>query len=180
VAVVQFIGPGHDRRLLLGGVPDAVASLERSLPAAARDVVAADRLHLSVVAGPAEIVGAVASSAESAERARVEAVLADTHAAVGRGHAALGLGAAMRTVNDRRAETVVLGDGFAHAGFVCSACGALSGHELACERCGGLMCAASDVVPHVVAAALSQGAHVEIVSPADIPWPDAVATIARF
>jgi hypothetical protein len=86
----------------------------------------------------------------------------------------------MRTVDDRRAEAVLIGEGYEHPGRVCSACGALWADETTCPTCTAPTSEVPDVVGHLVVAALRQDAVVEVVARHAIPWPDEVVTIARF
>jgi hypothetical protein len=179
-AISDLLGPDEGQRLVLGGVADAVEALANRLPAGTRRALVEDRLHVPVMAAPNDVLATLQPITDGLERTRLQAVLDDAHAAVGRGHAGLGLGAALRTLDDRRTELVVIGDRYRHAGLVCRACGALFAHEAACTLCGERTVPVDDVVDHVIVTALRQHARVELVPVDAIPWPDPVATIARF
>jgi hypothetical protein len=167
-------------RLVLGGVSDVVAALANRLPAEACHALVPARLHVAVVVAPTGLLAALQPVVDELERARLQALLDDAHAAVGQGRAALGLGAALRTLDDRRTELLLLGKGYRYPGLVCRACGALWAHELDCAHCGAPTRPVADVVAHVIVAALRQHADVEIVPADAIDWVDPVVTVARF
>jgi hypothetical protein len=179
-AISHLLERRGDQRLVLGGVADAVAALADRLAPPARRALIEDRLHVPVAAGPEEVLSALEPVAERLEQVRLQGVLDEAHAAVGQGRAGLGLGAALRTLDDRRTDLVVVGDGYRHPGLVCRTCGALFAHESTCTSCGDRTEPVSDIVGHVIVTALRQQARVEIVPADAVPWPDPVATIARF
>ncbi len=115
--VAALVRNEHIGRILAGGAPDCVAELRRIL----RARLGGDIETLSLPAGAsADQVHAAARGRCRAEpTTREEQVLGDLIEGIGRGLAALGLGAVVEAVNDHRATELVLTDAPPAAGAAC-------------------------------------------------------------
>jgi peptide subunit release factor 1 (eRF1) len=86
-----------------------------------------------------------------------------TSAAKGEG-AAVGLSATLSSLQEERAYTLVMDEGFSAPGYRCTQCGHMAAvQEGACSYCGGEMIYVEDAVEYAVKRMLELGGQVESV-----------------
>jgi peptide chain release factor subunit 1 len=78
------------------------------------------------------------------------------------GLAVTGLKNTLSALNDRRVQTLLVTEDFAHAGRHCEACSILVEKEAACPRCSAPTVEAGDVVDEAVAQTVHQGGSIRI------------------
>jgi peptide subunit release factor 1 (eRF1) len=84
-------------------------------------------------------------------------------------------------LNDRRAERVLVSQGYVEAGWRCRDCGALALVGRTCGRCASDMEAIDDIVEEAVEDALSQSARVEIcIGNADLDVLGRIGALLRY
>jgi len=147
---------------LVLAAPDGIAAeLERGLhPYLAERL--RDRLDLSPTASEPEVRRAALEAERRIETAREAALVEELRAAVhGGGQAVAGLEAVLDALADRRADRLLVSDGFAREGWHCHECDRLATVGRQC-RCGAEMVEVADVVEEAVDAALAQSCRVDV------------------
>jgi len=149
-------GIGH---LTIAATDDVHAAIVPILHPYLRDRLA-PRLHVPVTASEAEISKAVAAVEAELERTRgSEAVAKLIDAAGAHRRGAVGLADTLSALNERKVATLVVSNGFAESGWICS-CGALALKGPTCPLDGAEMDRTDDVVSDAVDAALGEGARI--------------------
>lgn len=150
-------------RILAGGAPDCVAELSRIL----RTRLGGDIEALRLPAGAtADQVAQAARGARAEPSSHEEEVLGDLIDAVGRGLAALGIGAVVEAVNDHRAAVLVTAGAVAAPGARCPRCSSLFAHPVphTCPACGQVPEPTDDLVGLAAELVRRQGGTVEIIA----------------
>jgi len=155
-----FQSEGFDHLVL--AAPDGVAAeLERGLHPYLLERLHG-RLDLSPSASEPEIRRAALDAERSIEAAREARLVEELRAAVqGGGRGVTGLDPVLDALHERRADRLLVSDGYAVEGWRCHTCERLArvGRECAC---GAEMVHVADVVEEAVDAALSQSCRVEV------------------
>lgn len=167
--------------LVIGAPDDIATQLERELHSYLRDRIAA-RLPIAPGASEAEIRAAALAVEEVIEREKEAAAVAKVRSAAASGRGgALGLEDVLSALAERRAESLVLSEGYEAPGFRCGSCGALAAKGPTCSVCATRMDKVADVVALAVADALLQGCHVEMcVDNADLDVAGRIGALLRF
>lgn len=122
---------------------------------------------------------AAEAAGERAHEARLVDKLRDAVGAKDRGVAALG--PVLAALTDRRAEQLLVSEGYSEPGWRCDPCGALAVIGPKCKRCGVELRAVEDVVEDAVEAALSARCRVEVcVGSADLDVLGRIGALLRF
>ncbi len=166
--------------VILGGPHEVVVELEGLLHPWVRDRVA-DRLVISVTAGPDEVRQA-ALAVEAAVTRRSEAALVNRlRDAIGTGHGVGGLDATLAALVERRVELLLVSDGYATEGWRCRSCRFLGPRGRRCPLCGNSMDLVADVVEEAVEEALANKCRVQIVREnADLDVLGRIGAVLRF
>jgi peptide subunit release factor 1 (eRF1) len=140
------------------------------------------RLGVSVTAGLGEIRDAALDVERQAERRREAAVVERLRAAVASGRRGVaGLPATLRVLNERRAELLVVSDGYSEEGWRCPESGELAAVGPTSPTTGSRMDKIGDVVEDAIEAALNQGCRVEVcVGNADLDVLGRVGALTRY
>lgn len=149
------------RRILVGGPAQVVAAFERYLPKHVRPRVY-PCLHLPVCSTPARVLEVVREANRMLEREAEERLVAEI-LAEGSGRAALGAGAVLEAVNERRARTLVLAESARLPGGECPSCGLVYADPLpaACPICAGSVHRLEDALVALADAVLRQDGSIQ-------------------
>lgn len=148
--------------LALGGPDEMLNSLEGTLHPYLRERLCG-RVGVAVTASLDEVRTAAIEMETEVERAQQAADVERLRQAVAVGRRAVaGLGAVLGALNQRRAEQVLVSQGFVEAGWRCDACSTLHVVGRRCGVCGGEMDEVEDVVEEAVEMALANRCRVEI------------------
>lgn len=166
-------------RLLIGGPVDAVAGVEEHLAAPTKAAMTG-RVDARVASSLNSVVAATLEIEESLERGREAAAVDEFSQAVAGGyHAVEGLDATLAALADRRAELLLVSEGFEAPGGRCSQCGRLAtGSE--CPGCGAATQALSDVVEPAIEEALKQRARVQMCHDGALDRSGHIGVIERY
>jgi peptide chain release factor subunit 1 len=131
---------------------------------------------------PHDVVGLIAPVLEEDDRRRERAALERLEAALGAGgRAEAGLDAVLGALNERRVETLLLGEGVHAAGVACPRCGWLGVDAEECPLDGGPLERRTDVIEDAIEAAVLQAADILVVRHHDeLERHDGVAALLRF
>ena len=165
---IDFFQQGECRRIILAGTEETVSQFHNLLPRAWQDKVVGT-LPMDMNAPETEVLSkswAIIDKALAQEQAvLVEQII--TSAAKGAG-ATVGLSDTLAALQEERAHTLVIAEGFSAPGYRCTQCGYVAtDHQGDCPYCGGEMASVDDVVEYAVKRTLELGGQVESVR--DIP-----------
>jgi peptide chain release factor subunit 1 len=150
-------------QLLLGGPEEILGDMEQRLHPYVRERVAG-RVEVDVEnTSPDQVRTAAAGVIEEAERRREREALDRLVEGVQRGgRAAAGLDQTLFVLNERRVETLMLGDGFTASGKWCPECGSVysDNGDADCPADGTALQVREDIVESAVELALMQSADV--------------------
>lgn len=168
------------RQLILGGPDESLAEMEGYLHPTTLELVVG-RAGVRVAAPLDEVASVASAVAERAARGR-EMVLVDEVRQRARGeyHVAVGLGATLAALADRRIATLVVGDGYAEPGARCPSCGHLGVDRGTCVACGSRTVVLDDIVEVVIEMAVAQDADVTCCRDNDLDEFGGIAAIERF
>jgi peptide subunit release factor 1 (eRF1) len=167
---------------LVIGAPDPITSeLESLLHPYLRDRLFG-RVHLSVGGGLDEIRAAAIEIEHQVERQKEHELVQRLRDAVGTGRRGVaGLAPVLAALSERRAERVIVSQGYREVGWRCGPCGALALVGRTCGRCGEEMEQIDDVVEEAIDEALSQSCRVEIcVGNADLDVLGRIGALLRY
>lgn len=167
--------------LSLGGPDELVGQLEAVLHPYLKERLC-ERISVPVGASLDE-VGHAAAEVELRQERRKEARLVDQlRETAGGGHrGAAGLADVLAVLGQRRADTLLVSQGFQEAGWACRHCDLLAVSGPTCPACQSAMERADDVVEEAVEQALGQSCHVEIcIDNADLDVLGRVGALLRF
>jgi len=152
------------RHAILGGPREARLDVRRFLPPALEPRIIGE-VDLPVRAALPRVQEAARALLQAWERRHEAAAVRDLLDRAGNpAQAALGAANVVAAVNRRAVHLLLVAEGFAAAGWACSACGGLQvAATLGCPRCGGTM-AAEDLREALVAAVLRARGGIEWVS----------------
>ncbi|MFL7808693.1 MAG: hypothetical protein AB8I80_08690, partial [Anaerolineae bacterium] len=109
--------------------------------------------------------------------ALVESVITAAHKEMG----SLGLGRTLLAMQERRIQTLVIQEGYRHAGRVCTNCGYLTLSESdVCSVCGGGVQVLEDIVDHLVHRAIEMDVEVVFVDDERLVEAGGIGSIWRF
>jgi peptide subunit release factor 1 (eRF1) len=176
--VSQATGFHH---LALAAPDEIVTELEAALHPYLRERLCG-RLTISVGSSIEEIRAAAVDMEHRVERRKEAEIVQRLRDAVARAKRGVaGLGPVLDALNARRAEHVLVSQGYAEAGWRCASCGTLAVVGRTCARCQGEMEAIDDIVEEAVEDALSQSAKVEIcVGNADLDVLGRIGALLRY
>jgi peptide chain release factor subunit 1 len=139
------------------------------------------RLELAANASEPEIREAALDAERSIESEREAALVDELRDAVqGGGRAVQGLDAVLDALADRRAERLLVSDGYSVEGWRCPACDRLATVGREC-RCGTEMTHVADVVEEAVEAALVQSCRVDVcIGNADLDVLGRIGAFLRY
>ncbi len=168
-------------RVSLGGPAEAVSELEEHLHPYLKERLV-DRVKLEVSAGLDDIRIAMLDIEARSERAEEAAAVARLRDAVGAGQKGVaGLAATLEALNERRAEQLLVSEGYEDTGWRCPSCRHLAAIGPTCANCGAEMDHLDDVVEEAVQDALLQSCDVEVcVENADLDVLGRIGAILRF
>jgi len=167
--------------LVIAGPDEITSELESLLHQYLRDRLFG-RLHVQVSASLDEIRSAAVEVEHTIERQKEAELVGRLREAVATGRRGVaGLAPVLAALGDRRAERVLVSQGYREAGWRCAPCGALAIVGRTCSRCGSEMEALDDVVEEAIDEALSQSCHVEIcVGNADLDVLGRIGALLRY
>jgi peptide subunit release factor 1 (eRF1) len=127
------------------------------------------------------IAAAALEVEEKVERAKQGALVDRLRDAVGGTGAVAGLDPVLKTLVERRVETLVVSDGYEAPGWRCDNCQLLAVKGRQCPLCGGAMISASDVIEEAIEEALTQSCKVSVVKDnADLDVLGRIGALLRF
>jgi len=170
------------QRLVLSGPDEVVATLVRDLPpdVAGRIV---GRITIPATSGTDAVADAARQVIEAFDEERRSTLVDELRQRFERGtDGVAGMAATLEALGARRVATLVVAPGVGAPGRRCTGCGRLvaGSDEIACPDCQGATEPVLDVVEAAVAAALRQGAAVEV---CDVPALDDlghIGAVERF
>jgi peptide chain release factor subunit 1 len=168
-------------RISLGGPAEAVSELEGLLHPYLKERLV-DRVKLEVNASLDDIRQAMLDIEARSERADEAAAVARLRDAVGAGQKGVaGLAPTLAALNERRADLLLVSEGYEETGWRCPACGHLAAIGPSCEACGGAMDHLDDVVEEAVQEAMRQSCRIEVcVENADLDVLGRIGALLRF
>lgn len=172
---------GFDR-LLLGAPSEIAADLVPVLHPYLRDRLVEEPFPVTPSASIADVRAAALAAEERLERQKERADVArlrETVAAGGR--AVLTLAEVLAALNAKRAERIVVSQGFGAEGWRCPGCGGLFVVGRTCPVCGTPMVLLDDVVEEAVHESLAQDVRVYVcVDNADLDVAGGIGAYLRF
>jgi peptide subunit release factor 1 (eRF1) len=172
----------NDFENLVIGAPDEIGrEIESLLHPYLRDRLFG-RVHLTVGAGLEDIRIAAVDVEQQIERREEDELVQRLREAVGSGRRGVGgLSGVLAALTERRAERVLVSQGYREAGWRCAPCGSLAIVGRKCGRCGAEMEALDDVVEEAIDEALAQSCRVEIcVGNADLDVLGRIGALLRY
>lgn len=177
---VDFLEQHHVRRLLIGGTEENITMFRNLLPKSWQSLVMAT-FPMSMAASEAEILEKVLEIGDQFDGKREQHLISDliSSAAKKDNQAVTGVEPTLQAVNDRRASTVVVTEGFRQPAFQCAKCGRLTVLPAqVCTVCGGKYYELPDVRDALVKTVMENGGDIAVVKPS--PAFDAVGNIGAF
>jgi peptide chain release factor subunit 1 len=167
-------------RLTIGASDETNAAIEPLLHPYLRERLS-PRIGVGATASEADVRDAALVVEQAVERAKEEATVARLRDGLGAGSKAVaGLADTLGALNDRRAATLLVSEGYTESGWRCS-CGALAAKGPGCPVDGEAMEHVEDVVHDAVDVALGQGCHVEVcVDNADLDVLGRIGALLRY
>lgn len=166
--------------LILSAGPEIAHELENGLHSYLKERIAA-RINIPAASSEAAIVSAALEVEEEVERQREAALVERLREAAGGGRGGVaGLAATLAALSERRADTLLVSDGYEAEGWRCG-CGVLAAKGRTCPTCSGQMEHVDDIIEEAVEQALLQSCHVEMcVGNADLDVLGRVGALLRF
>ena len=178
--VVQTLHGRPAERLVVGGPAEAVAGLERHMPATVTAKIIG-RVQVRVAASIHEIGdlarGVVAAAARQRQANAVEQLR--QRAAEARG-GVVGLEQTLKALADKRVAALFVSDGFSAPGARCPACGHLGLDVRQCPTCGTTNEEIADIVEAAVEAAVAQRATIEFCRETELDLFGSIGAIERY
>lgn len=142
----------------------------------------AGRLPVTAGANLDEIRRATVEAEATTERAFEAKLVERLRDAVGsRDRGVAGLEDVLAALSDRRADQLLVSEGYSETGWRCDPCGALAVVGPRCKRCGTDLRPVEDVVEDAIEVALSGGCKVEVcVGSADLDVLGRIGALLRF
>ena len=167
--------------LILGAPQDLVGELEGELHPWLRERVVA-RLSIPVGAREAEILSATLDVEAEVERAREAGLVERLRQALGSGNGAVaGIGDVLEALVARRAETLLVSEGYEAPGWRCRGCGFVGIRGRRCPVCEADMEQVDDVVEEAVQEGLAQSCRLAMCRDnADLDVLGRIAALVRF
>jgi hypothetical protein len=161
---IDFFQQRQSRRIILAGTEGTVSQFHSLLPRAWQDKVVGT-LPMDMNASETEVLTkswVIIEKVHADEQAAlVKRII--TSAAKGEG-AAVGLSATLSSLQEERAYTLVIDEGFSAPGYRCTQCSNMAAvQEGVCPYCGGEMSHVDDAVEYAVKHMLEIGGQVESV-----------------
>jgi peptide chain release factor subunit 1 len=180
VAFHVFQEQGFDRLII--GAPDEIAGeLERDLHPYLKDRVVA-RLSIPVGASDEEVRQAALEVEARVERQKEAEVVERLRSAVGSGRRGVaGLGPVLQALVERRADWLLVSQGYEAPGWRCVGCDFIGTVGRRCPVCSAEMHQVDDVVEEAIEEALKQSCRVEIcVDNADLDVLGRIGALLRY
>lgn len=167
--------------LIVSAADDIANEVERELHSYLRERITA-RLNLPIHAREPEIQAAALEVADRVEVQREAAAVQRLRDAVGSGNGGVaGLDNVLAALVERRADTLLVSDGFEAPGWRCLECGHMGTRGRACPQCSAAMNQVDDVVEEAVEGALAQGCRVLVCREvADLDVLGRIGALLRF
>ena len=167
-------------RLSIGASDEINAAIEPLLHPYLRERLS-PRIAVGAGASEPEVRAAALVVEQEVERAKEATLVAKLRDAVGAGgKAVVGLPDTLAALNERRAATLLVSEGYTETGWRC-ACGALAAKGPTCPVDGQAMEHVDDVIHDVVDVALGQSCHVEVcVGNADLDVLGRIGALLRY
>jgi peptide chain release factor subunit 1 len=177
---VHFFGENHIRRIMVAGTDENVALFRSMLPKAWQSLVMGS-FPMGMTASHTEVLSRAMQVARDAEWKREAALVEHLSAATGSETGGVnGLEQTLKAINSGRVKTLVLTEGYVHAGFRCQECQMLTIEpEKTCVDCGKGYEKLADVIDTAVGVVLRQGGEVEFVA-VDLALPDSIGAFLRY
>jgi peptide subunit release factor 1 (eRF1) len=159
---IDFFQQGQSRHIVLAGTDETVSQFYSLLPRAWQDKVVGT-IPMDMNASEMEVLNKswdVVEEAQASEHAALtEHVI--TLAAKAEG-AAVGLTDTLAALQEERAHTLLIAEGFSAPGYRCTQCGYLTAaRQDSCPLCGGMLVQVDDTVEYAVKRMLELGGQVE-------------------
>ena len=140
------------------------------------------RVHLAVGASVDEVRNAALDVEQQVERAKEDELVQRLREAVATGRRGVaGIDAVLDALAERRAERLLVSQGFRSVGWRCDSCGALGTVGRTCSRCSAEMTEIDDLVEEAIDEALRQSCRVEIcVRNADLDVLGRIGALLRY
>lgn len=179
---IDFFQQGQSQRVVLAGTEETVSQFYNLLPRAWQHKVVGS-IPMDMNASEAEVLSKSWSMIEEA-RASEQAALVEhviTSAAKSEG-ATAGLAATLVALQEERAHTLVVAEGFSAPGYRCTQCGYVAAvYEGVCSYCGGGMEPVDDAVEYAVKRMLELGGQVESVRDnSDLVEAGSIGALLRY
>lgn len=168
-------------RVAIGGAPESVREFEAVLHPYVKDLLVPG-LDLGVNASLAEIRGAMLDIEARSERAEEAAAVARLRDAVGSGNKGVaGLAPTLTALSERRADLLLVSDGYEAPGWRCGECGWLAAIGPRCPTCSAEMERLDDVVEEAIQEAMRQSCEIEMcVENADLDVLGRIGALLRY
>jgi peptide subunit release factor 1 (eRF1) len=144
------------------GVPDHEASMLEGALHPTLKARLAPPIKVAVSASPQEVRTAALDVEAAVEREHEAERVAALRDAVATGRGAAGLADVLAALNERRAELLLVSDGYEEEGWRCERCDILTAVGRTCPVCDAEMQAVGDVVQAAVDVALGQSCQVDV------------------
>jgi peptide chain release factor subunit 1 len=176
----RFYRAGRCERIIVGGTEDNRARFMSALPKSLEDKVIGE-IAIDMYAPENEVLErsmpVIKESIGERKAALVESVITAAHKEMG----SLGLGRTLLAMQERRIQTLVIQEGYRHAGRVCTNCGYLTLSESdVCSVCGGGVQVLEDIVDHLVHRAIEMDIEVVFVDDERLVEAGGIGSIWRF
>lgn len=168
-------------RVTVGGAPEAVRVFEAELHPYIKELLVPS-VALGVNASLGEIRTAMLDIEARSERAEEAAAVARLRDAVGEGSKGVaGLADTLTALSERRADTLLVSEGFEAPGWRCGSCGWLAAVGPQCPTCSTDMERLDDVIEDAIQEALNQSCSIEMcVENADLDVLGRIGALLRY
>lgn len=168
-------------RVTIGGAPESVRELESVLHPYVKDLLVPG-LSLGVTASLSEIRSAMLDIEARSERTEEAAAVARLRDAVGIGtQGVAGLADTLAALSARKAELLLVSDGYEAPGWRCGSCGWLAPVGPQCPTCSAEMERLDDVVEEAIQEAMRQSCGIEMcVENADLDVLGRIGALLRY
>jgi peptide chain release factor subunit 1 len=176
----RFYRAGHCDRIILGGTDQNRARFMSLLPKSLEGKVIGE-ISIDMYASEDEVLDrsmpVIEESIVERKAALVENLITAAHKEMG----SLGLGRTLLAMQERRIQTLVIQEGYRHAGRMCTNCGYLTLSESdVCSVCGGGVQVLEDIVDHLVHRAIEMDVEVVFVDDEALAEAGGIGSIWRF
>lgn len=160
----RFCDQHRCERLVIGATDETVSKLMGMLPKALKEKVVGT-IPLEISASESDILERTHEAIQTAKRAREADLVQQMVTAASKGGAgAIGLADTIAALQEGRARSLLVAEGFQASAYRCENCGYLSAQKMeTCAYCGGSMRKIQDAADAVVRRAIEQGVDVELV-----------------